>query len=65
LMPPRRIRPARLQVTADLVLAQDARFGHGHRYGADPASAWAAMAPPPGWTAAHTARLVRLIEIRG
>jgi uncharacterized membrane protein len=53
------------QVTADLVLAQDTRLGHGHRYGGELATAWAAIAPPPGWTAAHTARLVRLVETRG
>ena len=29
------------------------------------ASAGAAIAPPPCWTAADTARLVRLIETRG
>lgn len=53
------------QVTADLVLAQDTRLDHGHRSGGELASAWAAIAPPPGWTAADTARLVRLIETRG
>jgi uncharacterized membrane protein len=45
------------QVTADLGLAQDTRLGHGHRYGGELASAWAAIAPPPGWTSADTARL--------
>jgi uncharacterized membrane protein len=58
-------QPAARTPAADLVLAQDARLGHGHRYGGELASAWAAIAPPPGWTSADTARLVKLIETRG
>jgi uncharacterized membrane protein len=29
----------------------------GHRYGADPANAWATILEPSGWTAAYTQRL--------
>jgi uncharacterized membrane protein len=50
------------QVTADLLLAQDTGLGHGHRYGGELATAWAAIAAPPGWTARDTARLVALID---
>lgn len=50
------------QVTADLVLAQDTGLGHGHRYGGELATGWAAVAAPPGWTAQDTARLAALIN---
>jgi uncharacterized membrane protein len=53
------------QVTADLVLAQDTTLGHGHRYGGELATAWVAIASPPGWTDRDTARLVHLIDTRG
>jgi uncharacterized membrane protein len=49
------------QVTADLVFAVNVPDGHGHRYGADYANGWAAVAQPPGWTAADTERLRQLI----
>jgi uncharacterized membrane protein len=45
------------QVTADLPFALKAPAGHGHNYREMFADAWAAVAPPPGWTAADTTRL--------
>jgi len=45
------------QVTADLPFALDVPAGHGHNYRDSFSDAWAAVAPPPGWTAADTHRL--------
>lgn len=45
------------QVTADLPSTYYVPPGHGHRYGALYADAWAAVAPPVGWTALDTQRL--------
>jgi uncharacterized membrane protein len=53
------------QVTADLVFAEDTAPGHGHRYGGELAAAWAAIVPPPGWTARDTRRLVELVGADG
>ena len=50
------------QVTADLLFATDAPYGHGHRYGGELATAWAAILRPAGWTARDTARLSALID---
>ncbi|MGY1792458.1 alpha/beta hydrolase [Geodermatophilus sp. SYSU D00525] len=49
------------QVTADMAFSTGAPDGHGHRYTADYADAWAAVAQPPGWTDADTARLRPLL----
>jgi len=49
------------QVTADMVFAVDVPDGHGHNYGDDYVDGWAAVAQPPGWTAADTERLHELI----
>ncbi|MGY1709818.1 alpha/beta hydrolase [Geodermatophilus sp. SYSU D00758] len=49
------------QVTADLVFSVDVPDGHGHRYEADYADAWAEVAQPPGWTDADTQRLRQLV----
>jgi uncharacterized membrane protein len=46
-----------LQVAADMAISHAVPDGHGHRYGADPANAWAAILEPAGWTAAGTQRL--------
>ena len=52
------------QVTADLPLALNAPPGHGHDYREIFADAWAAVAPPAGWSAGDTARLrARLAEL--
>ncbi len=53
------------QVSADLAFAGKPRTGHGHRFGAETVAAWAAIAPPPGWTARDTARLSGLVDPRG
>lgn len=50
------------QVTADMVNATKVPPGDGHSYGTAPAAAWAAIAPPPGWTDDDTARLRALLE---
>lgn len=50
------------QVTADLANSRRVPKGHGHNYGVMAADAWAAIAPPPDWTAADTARLRAVLE---
>ncbi|WP_371478605.1 alpha/beta hydrolase [Kitasatospora sp. NBC_00315] len=49
------------QVACDLAGANDVPAGFGHRYGTLPTDAWAAIAAPPGWTAADTTRLAELM----
>ncbi|MFC9324535.1 alpha/beta hydrolase [Kitasatospora sp. NPDC057015] len=49
------------QVVCDLMGANDVPPGFGHRYGTLPTDAWAAIAAPPGWTAADTERLAALM----
>lgn len=46
-----------LQVSADMAVAVDVPDGHGHRYVANCADAWAAILSPPGWTQEKTERL--------
>ncbi len=53
------------QVTADLMFADQTPLGHGHHYGGELAAAWAAIAPPAGWTDRDTARLSALIDSDG
>ena len=45
------------QVTADLIAAAGVPPGHGHHYGPEIPTAWAAILHPPGWTSAETAKL--------
>ena len=45
------------QVTADLIVSITVPPGHGHNYGPQIPTAWAAILHPPGWTSAETARL--------
>src|SRR3954447_24370534 len=45
------------QVTADMAFSTGVPDGHGHSYRADYVNGWAAVAQPPGWTDADTARL--------
>ncbi|QMU68639.1 alpha/beta-hydrolase family protein [Streptacidiphilus sp. P02-A3a] len=52
------------QVACDLVDANGVPDNHGHRYGTMPATGWAAVVPPPGWTVGDTARLERLMASR-
>ncbi|WP_250008947.1 alpha/beta-hydrolase family protein [Actinoplanes sp. M2I2] len=49
------------QVSADMAVSNDVPPGHGHNFGAAPVTAWAEIAPPPGWTAERTAALTDLI----
>ena len=53
------------QVTADMAFATGVPPGHGHNYGASTVAAWADIAPPPGWTADHTAALTEIIARYG
>ena len=50
------------QVTADLPFALSAPPGHGHSYRELFVNAWAAVAPPPGWSPGDTVRLRRVIR---
>ncbi|RKE23219.1 alpha/beta-hydrolase family protein [Streptomyces sp. TLI_171] len=52
------------QVTCDLAASEAVPEGHGHRYGLMPAEAWARIAPPDGWTAQDTDRLVAYLADR-
>ncbi|ARQ68852.1 alpha/beta hydrolase [Streptomyces marincola] len=52
------------QTTVDMAVSYGAPAPHGHRYGSNPVDAWAAIAPPEGWTPADTERLGRLLELR-
>ena len=54
-----------LQVTADLTLAEGAPSHHGHDFRAAAVAAWAALAAPPGWTAARSQDLTRLLDNPG
>jgi uncharacterized membrane protein len=54
-----------LQVSADMAVAVDVPDGHGHRYVADVADAWAAVLSPPGWTPDKTAKLRPLLHTNG
>jgi uncharacterized membrane protein len=53
------------QVTADMAFSTGVPPGHGHNYGASTVAAWADIAPPPGWTADHTAALTEIIARYG
>jgi uncharacterized membrane protein len=49
------------QVVGDLALSTAVPPGHGHAYGMlQGAASWAAIVPPPGWTAGQTAALGNL-----
>ena len=59
-------RPGRLvpivtgiQEVADLIAAFGATSAYDHNYGIDFVTAWAAVVPPQGWTAADSVRLQR------
>jgi uncharacterized membrane protein len=45
------------QVTWDMAIALSPPAGHGHHYGAEIPTAWAAILHPPGWTDADTTAL--------
>jgi uncharacterized membrane protein len=50
------------QVSADMTHARRVPAGYGHLYGTLVVDAWAAIAPPSGWTPAATAELKRRAE---
>ncbi|HJR90837.1 MAG TPA: alpha/beta-hydrolase family protein, partial [Acidimicrobiia bacterium] len=50
------------QVSADMAYANEVPAGHGHNYAGLFADGWAAVAAPPGWTAADTDRLHVLLN---
>lgn len=50
------------QVVVDLIMGTNAPPGHGHKFGAAQAEAWALIVPPPGWTEADTRRLLAAVE---
>lgn len=54
-----------LQVTADMAVSVNVPDGHGHRYVADVADAWAAILAVPGWTPDKTARLRGILDDAG
>ncbi len=53
------------QTAVDQVFAINVPAGHGHVYGSGVADGWAALAPPPGWSAADTVRLRQLLDRAG
>jgi uncharacterized membrane protein len=53
------------RVTADLAVANRQPSGHGHNYRADAAAAWAAIAPPAGWTRQRTQQLATVLDHGG
>ncbi|WP_174248244.1 alpha/beta-hydrolase family protein [Streptomyces hoynatensis] len=52
------------QTTVDMAVSYGVTAPHGHRYGANPVAAWAAIAPPADWSDEDTERLSWLLEIR-
>ncbi|HEV8567613.1 MAG TPA: alpha/beta-hydrolase family protein [Actinoplanes sp.] len=50
------------QTAVDQVFATGVPAGHGHVYGSGVVDGWAALAAPPGWTAADTVRLRELLD---
>ncbi|MEU3689792.1 alpha/beta hydrolase [Streptomyces narbonensis] len=52
------------QTSVDMTVSYGVDAPHGHRYGAGAVDGWAAVLPPPGWTAADTTRLRAFIGHR-
>ncbi|MFJ3536931.1 alpha/beta hydrolase [Streptomyces sp. NPDC090109] len=52
------------QTSVDMAVSYGVDAPHGHRYGAGSVDGWAAVLPPPGWTAADTARLRAFVRGR-
>ncbi|WP_433296384.1 alpha/beta hydrolase [Actinoplanes sp. CA-030573] len=50
------------QTTTDLIFANKVPIGRGHVYKSGTVDGWAAVAAPPGWTAANTVRLRALLD---
>ena len=51
-----------IQETGDLISGFTAQAGYGHDYSDAFVPGWAAIAPPPGWTPADTAKLTAHLE---
>jgi uncharacterized membrane protein len=49
---------------ADQMVANAVPPGQGHQFGQEPVHAWAAILPPPGWTADDTQRLAQTMSGR-
>ncbi|QPK48839.1 alpha/beta-hydrolase family protein [Streptomyces gardneri] len=52
------------QTSVDMTVSYGVDAPHGHRYGAGAVDGWAAVLPPPDWTAADTTRLRAFIRHR-
>jgi uncharacterized membrane protein len=50
------------QVAGDLMFSTGVPDGHGHSYGVHAVDGWVAVAAPPGWTDADTARLKQFVK---
>ncbi|MFI5894948.1 alpha/beta hydrolase [Actinoplanes sp. NPDC051513] len=50
------------QTVVDITFANNVPTGHGHVYGSGVADGWAALLPPPGWSAQDTERLRALLD---
>lgn len=50
------------QTAVDQFFANGVPAGHGHVYGSGVADGWAALASPPGWSAADTVRLRQILD---
>jgi uncharacterized membrane protein len=51
-----------LQVGLDLLQSMGVPAGYGHVFGPAHAEAWVQILPPPGWTSAHTTKLLMTLE---
>lgn len=52
------------QTAVDMAVSYGAPAPHGHRYGANPVDAWAAISGPADWNQGDTERLRHLLEVR-
>jgi len=49
------------QATADMAVANNVPAGHGHMHSSEVVDAWAAIAPPVGWTSRKTVLLKQIV----
>jgi uncharacterized membrane protein len=50
-----------LQLTVDLAVSTNVPLGHGHAFGPSQAEAWVLIAPPAGWSAEDSERLLAVL----